>query len=124
MLMYHVHYRHHISSSCYLQIFSYDAFLLMGHTITASNHNHHLVHQSPLYFSGDRFSFRCFTPDFIDPSCSLILHFNFVAMLVASSAVLALKSYMSDSIDCFIPAEFKVNHDNWIKYADNYCWVR
>ena len=85
--------------------------------ILRMNASTYLVHQ---------FLMVCvFPPDFIDDQyCSLFLCSNFVAMLVASSAVLALKSYMSDSIDCFIPAEFKVNHDNWIKYADNYCWVR
>ena len=107
--------------SCSLDTQSQSLTIIINLRMNASIH---LVNPTHLNLSGDYFSLRCFMPDFIDQSCSSFLHFNFVAMLVASSAVLALKSYMSDSIDCFIPAEFKVNHDNWIKYADNYCWVR
>jgi len=31
------------------------------------------------------------------------------------------KSYVGDPIDCYVPKEFV---SNWIKYTDNYCWVR
>ena len=113
--------RFHMVLSCSLDTQSQSLTIII---ILRTNASIHLVNPTHLNLSGDCFSLRCFTPDFIDQSCSLFLCYNFVAMLVASSAVLALKSYMSDSIDCFIPAEFKVNHDNWIKYADNYCWVR
>ena len=39
---------------------------------------------------------------------------------MALSLFLATKTYVGDPIDCFVPKEFA---DNWVKYADNYCWV-
>ncbi|KAF6021449.1 hypothetical protein EB796_020247 [Bugula neritina] len=44
-----------------------------------------------------------------------------IGLIVVSSLFLVTKTYVGDPIDCFTPKEF---HDNWIKYADNYCWIK
>ncbi|XP_067940977.1 innexin unc-9-like [Watersipora subatra] len=44
-----------------------------------------------------------------------------IGVVMSVSLFLATKTYVGDPIDCFTPKEY---HDNWVKYADNYCWIK
>ena len=56
-----------------------------------------------------------------DDTADKMSHRYTVALLVIFSLVVSTKQYVGDPINCWVPAHFTGNHE---EYANSYCWIK